>query len=45
MTRLVASFLAGFGADTRAAAAVEMVLILPLAVLLTAITMEAGAYL
>lgn len=41
MTRLAASFLG----DTRAAAAVEMVLIMPLAVLITFTAMEAGAYL
>lgn len=41
MTRIGASIFA----DTRAAAAVEMVLIMPLAVLLTLTAMEAGAYL
>ena len=40
-----ASIMRSFGADTRGAAAVEMVLITPLAVLLTATAMEAGAYL
>ena len=39
------SFLATLRADTRAAAAVEMVLILPLAILLTLIAMESGVYL
>ena len=41
MTRIFASLFA----DTRAAAAVEMVLITPLAVLLAVTAMEAGAYL
>jgi hypothetical protein len=41
MTRFAASFLG----DTRASAAVEMELIMPLAVLLTVSAMEAGAYL
>lgn len=45
MKRRLASLLPAFWADTRAVAAVEMVLILPVAILLTAIAMEAGAYL